>query len=207
MILLQKKRKADDDENGDEENGEEAEEPRSKIQATGNSDEPTSLFVGNLPFSATNESLKEFFESQVSGVIDARVIMDKFTQQPKGFGYIDFSNGSDAQSAMTAMSGAEYDGRAIRLDHATSKQGGGGDRRGSFGGGRGGDRGGRGGRGGFGGRGGDRGGRGGFGGRGGGRGGDRGGRGGFGGGRGGFGGRGRGGDRGGFSGSKKSFDE
>lgn len=127
------------------------------------------LFVGNLSFEATPDSVTEFFQEY--GTI-TRVSLPTKPEDgmPKGFGYVGFSSVEEAQSAFNDLQGVELGGRSVRLDFAAPRDNNGGGR-GGFSGGRGG--GGRGGpRGGFGGRGGARGGsRGGFGGRGGARGG------------------------------------
>jgi RNA recognition motif. (a.k.a. RRM, RBD, or RNP domain) len=157
------------------------------------------LYVGNLAYATTDDSLREFF-AQAGEVSSAEVVMDRATGRSKGFAFVTMASADAAQSAINMLNGKMLDGRALRIDLAKPKEdrprsfggggGFGGGDRGGFGGGGGGDRGGRGG---FGGGGGDRGGRGGFGGGGGGRGGDRGGRGGGGGDRGGRGGGGGGG--------------
>ncbi|PRQ74941.1 hypothetical protein AAT19DRAFT_13963 [Rhodotorula toruloides] len=170
----------------------------------------TTLFVGNLPFSASEDAVWTAF-ADFGDVQSVRLPTDPESGRPKGFGYVEFSSIEGSQAAVTAGgpestgSGVEIDGRKLRLDYSQPR----GERQG------GGDRnGGGGGRGGFGGRGGGRGGRGGFNDRGG-RGGGRGGRGGRGGGRSadaGWGGRPGGNPRsGGFSndkpaGKKISFD-
>jgi len=128
------------------------------------------VFVGNISWNTTEESLTEFF-SKCGSVVAVRIAKNPDGQM-KGFCHVEFDS-TEAVNAAVALAGTDIDGRAIRVDPAKSSSGGG---RGGFGGGRGG------GRGGFGG---DRGGRGGF---GGGRGGGRGGFGGGRGGRGGFGG-------------------
>jgi nucleolin len=150
--------------------------PRGGNSGADNS-EAKALFVGNLPFSATEDSLCAFFGD---GAVSARIPMNDEGRM-KGFAFVEFETNAQAKAALS-KNGHDMEGRALRLDLSAPKQGGGGrGGRGGFGGGRGGDRGGRGGRGGFGG------GRGGFG--------DR--RGGFGGDRGGF--RGGRGGRGGFN--------
>jgi nucleolin len=127
------------------------------------------VFVGNISFNATEDSLKEFF-SQAGNVVAVRIAKTP-DGQLKGFCHVEFDS-TEAVNSAVALAGSEIDGRAIRVDPAKSSTGGG-DRggRGGFGGGRGGFGGGRGGfgggRGGFGGDRGGRGGRGGFGGRGG----------------------------------------
>lgn len=144
------------------------------------------LFIGNLPFSATQDAVYETFAAY-GDITSVRLPTDPDTQQIKGFGYVEFGTLESAEAAVAQGRGEGIfiDNRQARLDFSQPRTGGG-DR----GGGRGGSRGG--GRGGFGGRGG---GGGGFGGRGGG-----GGR-GFGGDRGG---RGRGGGRGGGGGGGDS---
>jgi len=123
------------------------------------------LFVGNLPFSASEDALRDMFSEQGS-ILGIRLPTDPDSGRPKGFGYIQFSSIDEAKAAHGALNGQDLEGRSIRLDFSTPRPA-------------------NGDRGGFGGRGGGRGG--GFGGRGGGGrgGGGRGGRGGFGGGRGG----------------------
>jgi len=109
------------------------------------------LFVKNLSWSLTTDTLRDAFE----GAVDARIAMFSDTGNSRGFGFVEFPSGEAAQSAHDAMQGQEVDGRAITIDYATEKGGGGGGGRGggrgrgAFGGGHGG--GGRGGRGGYGG--------------------------------------------------------
>jgi hypothetical protein len=139
------------------------------------------LYVGNLPFTTTNEDLSQVF-SQYGTVTKAQVITDRETGRSRGFGFVEMSSG--AEEAVQAMNGAEFQGRRLTVNEARPREerprsGGGGG--GGYGGG-GGGYGGGGGGGGYGGGGG--GGRGGYGGGGGG------GRGGYGGGGGGRGGRG-----------------
>ena len=134
------------------------------------------IFVGNLPFSATDQVLQETF-AQYGTVESAKVITDRMSGRSKGFGFVEMSNDTEAQAAIDKLNGAEYEGRTITVNEAREMQpreGGGGGRpggRGGYGGG-----GGGGGRGGYGGGGG---GRGGHGGGGGGRGGHGGGGGGY----------------------------
>jgi RNA recognition motif-containing protein len=151
----------------------------------------TRLYVGNLSFQTTEDSLRAAFEGEGRVVTDVKIMLDRDTGRSRGFAFVEMGSEQDAQNAIQAMNGADVDGRPLRVNEAQPRQEGG---RGGFGGG-----GGGGGRGGFGGGGGGggRGGRGGFGGGGGGRGGYGGG--GGGGGRGGFGGGG-GGGRGGRGG-------
>ena len=113
------------------------------------------IYVGNLPFSATNESLSEMFAS--FGKVDSsKIVTDRDTGRSKGFGFVEMADSSEADAAIEKLNGADFGGRSLTVNEARPMEprtGGGG-----FGGGRGGDRGGRSGGGFGGGRGGDRGG-------------------------------------------------
>src|SRR2546423_12204321 len=102
------------------------------------------LYVGNLPFSATDDSLKEMF-AQAGQVESARIITDRDTGRSKGFGFVEMSSEAEASDAIKKFNGTELDGRALTVNEArpmTPREGGGG---GGGGGGRGGNRGGGGG--------------------------------------------------------------
>jgi cold-inducible RNA-binding protein len=117
------------------------------------------LYVGNLPFSVTEEQIHEWF-SQI-GVTPSGVnlIRDRFTGQSRGFAFVELNNDEEADRAINSMNGQNFGGRNLVVNEArpqAERAGGGG--RGGYGGGRGGQGGGGGGRGGHGGgRGGDRG--------------------------------------------------
>ncbi|HEV2406006.1 MAG TPA: RNA-binding protein [Ktedonobacterales bacterium] len=133
----------------------------------------TRIYVGNLPFSTTDEQLRQLF-SQFGDVVDVRVITDRNTGQSKGFGFVEMGTDASSRDAIAQLNGTMLGDRALRVNEAEARpdrpRGGGG---GGYGGGGGGYGGGGGGGGGYGG--GSRGGSGG--------GGSRGGRGGYGGGR------------------------
>ena len=104
------------------------------------------LYVGNLPFSATDDSLRELF-AQSGSVNSATIITDRDTGRSKGFGFVEMSSDQEATDAITKFNGTNFEGLTITVNEARPKaprEGGGG------GGGR--DRGGRGGGGGGGGR-------------------------------------------------------
>lgn len=108
------------------------------------------LYVGNLPFSATDQVLMDTF-SQVGTVESAKVIIDRDTGRSKGFGFVEMSTDAEAADAISKFNGADYDGRALTVNEArpmAPREGGGGGGRGGFGGGGGGGRGGFGGGGG-----------------------------------------------------------
>ncbi|KAE9401397.1 RNA-binding domain-containing protein [Gymnopus androsaceus JB14] len=98
----------------------------------------STLFVGNLSFSANEDSVWEFFGDY--GVKSVRLPTDRESGKPKGFGYVEFDDIENAKKAFEALSGQELDGRAVRLDYSQPRDS-------SGGGGRGAPRGGRGGRG------------------------------------------------------------
>ncbi len=95
------------------------------------------LYVGNLPYSATETSLREAFSA--SGTVDSvTVITDRDTGQSKGFGFVEMSSNAEAQQAMQALNGTTLDGRQIKVNEAQPKTSGGGGRRAGGGGGGGG---------------------------------------------------------------------
>jgi len=75
------------------------------------------LYVGNLPYSITDERLRQHFAAHGS-VTSARVIIDKFTGKSKGFGFVEMSSGEEAERAMTALNGTELEGRKIVVTEA-----------------------------------------------------------------------------------------
>ncbi len=122
------------------------------------------LYVGNLPFQATEEDVGNWFTQ--AGVTPANVtlVRDRFSGQPRGFGFVEVTNDEDANRAVQALNGQDFMGRNVVVNEARPPREGGGGGGGGRGGGGGG--GGRGGYGGGGGGGGGRGGGGGGGGRG-----------------------------------------
>jgi len=109
------------------------------------------LYVGNLPYSASQDSLQAEF-SKCGTVDSVNVIMDRDTGQSKGFAFVEMSSDSEAQRAIQQLNGTSVDGRNITVSEARPKAprsggGGGGGGRGGYGGGGGGG----GGRGGYGG--------------------------------------------------------
>ena len=110
------------------------------------------IFVGNLDFGATEESLRGMFEAH--GAVERVSIMtDRDTGRSRGFAFVEMTNGDEAERAIAALNGANLGGRALNVNEARPKTtgGGGGGGRGGFGGGGGGgnSRGGGGGGGGF----------------------------------------------------------
>ncbi len=100
------------------------------------------IYVGNLPFSATQESLGEMF-AQYGEVSSTKIITDRDTGRSKGFGFVEMSDSDAADQAIEKLNGSDMGGRALTVNEARPME----PRQGGFGGGggRGGDRGGRGG--------------------------------------------------------------
>jgi RNA recognition motif-containing protein len=101
------------------------------------------IYVGNLPFSATQESLNDLF-SQFGAVTSTKIITDRDTGRSKGFGFVEMSDASAADAAIEKLHGSDMGGRNLTVNEAKPME----PRTGGFGGGnrdRGGDRGGFGG--------------------------------------------------------------
>ena len=107
----------------------------------------TRLYVGNLPFSASDEDLQQMF-SEVGQVVSAQVVIDRETGRSRGFGFVEMSKAEEAQAAVRRFDQTQMKGRAITVNEARPRSEGGGGGRGGYGGGGGGGRGGRGGHGG-----------------------------------------------------------
>ena len=114
------------------------------------------LYVGNLSFNVTSQSLEELF-TQFGNVESAQVVQDRDTGRSKGFGFVEMGDDNAAQEAIRGLHEKEHDGRPLTVNEARPREergggGGGGGRRGGGGYGGGGGGGGRGGYGGGGGR-------------------------------------------------------
>ncbi len=80
----------------------------------------TKLFVGSLPFSVSDTTLKETFEKHGS-VLSAKVIMDRDTNRSRGFGFVEMENPTDATKAIKALNDSEIDGRNIVVNEAKAR--------------------------------------------------------------------------------------
>jgi cold-inducible RNA-binding protein len=104
------------------------------------------IFVGNLSFSSTEESIRSMFE-RYGAVNSARIMTDRDTGRSRGFAFVEMENEAEADQAITALNGSTVDGRAINVNEARPKPergfgggAGGGNRFGGGGGGGGGRR-------------------------------------------------------------------
>jgi len=88
----------------------------------------TKLYVGNLPFGATEESVRALFTTH--GTVDkVTLITDRDTGQPRGFGFVEMPN-AEAARAMQALNGADFGGRALKVNEAKERERSGGGNRG-----------------------------------------------------------------------------
>uniref|UniRef100_A0A183C029 RRM domain-containing protein n=1 Tax=Globodera pallida TaxID=36090 RepID=A0A183C029_GLOPA len=77
-----------------------------------------SVYVGNIPYNATEEDIGNMFSS--CGVVtNVRIVYDRETNRPKGFGFCEFQDQQGAQNAVTNMNGAELYGRPLRVNIAS----------------------------------------------------------------------------------------
>jgi RNA recognition motif-containing protein len=95
----------------------------------------TKLFVGKLSFNTTNDSLQALFAT-FGTVVSATVINDRDTNQSKGFGFVEMESQTEAQAAINALDGKEFEGRSIVVNVARPREdrptNGGGNFRGGF---------------------------------------------------------------------------
>lgn len=75
------------------------------------------LYVGGLPYSTTEDQLREAFE-QAGAVSSAIVIMDKMTGRSKGFGFVEFASDDDATKAIDMWNGKDFGGRSLTVNEA-----------------------------------------------------------------------------------------
>ncbi|MDJ0867368.1 MAG: RNA-binding protein [Myxococcota bacterium] len=87
------------------------------------------LYVGNLPFSTSEDELRAVFEAH-GPVESVALITDRETGRPRGFGFVEMGDESSAEAAIRAMDGSQLGGRSIRVNEAHDKRGGGGGPRG-----------------------------------------------------------------------------
>jgi RNA recognition motif-containing protein len=95
----------------------------------------TQIYVGNLSYNATEEELRHAF-SEYGQVSAVNIIMDRQTDRPRGFAFVDMPNGAEAKKAIEALNLQEIAGRAVTVNEARPKSdqprreggGGGGDR-------------------------------------------------------------------------------
>ena len=79
------------------------------------------IFVGNLEFSATEQDIRQLFERY--GVVDTvRIMTDRETGRPRGFGFVEMSDDTAARAAITGLQGAALGGRTLNVNEARSRE-------------------------------------------------------------------------------------
>lgn len=79
----------------------------------------TKLYIGNLPFTATEDAVRNLFAPH-GAVENLSLINDRDTGRPRGFGFLEMSS-ADASRAMQALNGKDFDGRALKINEAQDK--------------------------------------------------------------------------------------
>lgn len=96
---------------------------------------PKRIYVGNLPFSSSSQDVQELFE-QYGKVNEVHLVTDRQTGQPRGFGFVEMESGSDADEAIEAINGRDFQGRPLKVNEARPRENRGGPRSGGgYGGG------------------------------------------------------------------------
>jgi RNA recognition motif-containing protein len=84
----------------------------------------TKLFVGNLPFSASEETVRALF-AEYGTVQTVSLVNDRQTGTPRGFGFVEMSSSDAANKAMHGLNGRNFDGRAMKVNEAQDRERGG----------------------------------------------------------------------------------
>lgn len=99
------------------------------------------IYVGNISWNLSDQDLSDLF-APYGEVASAKIVMDKFTNRSKGFGFVEMPNDEQAQAAISQLNGSEVDGRNLVVNESRPKEGGsgggGGFKKRNFGGGGGG---------------------------------------------------------------------
>lgn len=98
----------------------------------------TRLYVGNLPFTADETQIRELFSQSGRAVTEVKLVTDRDTGRPRGFGFVEMGSSQDADGAIRDLNGRDFGGRALTVNEAKERTSGGGG--GGFGGGFGGSR-------------------------------------------------------------------
>jgi RNA recognition motif-containing protein len=79
------------------------------------------IYVGNLPFSITEDKLKEAF-TEYGTVVSVKIIIDKQSGKSRGFGFVEMANDSEAQKAIEQANGKELEGRNLKVNEAKRRE-------------------------------------------------------------------------------------
>ena len=79
------------------------------------------LYVGNLPFSTDEQQIRELFSQNDRTVSEVKIITDRDTGRPRGFGFVEMGTDEDAQAAIRELNGYEIEGRALTVNEARER--------------------------------------------------------------------------------------
>lgn len=79
------------------------------------------IYVGNLSFNAGENDIRKVFE-EFGSVDTVKIVMDKFTNRSKGFGFVEMTNDEDAKKAISQLDGKEHLGRALKVNAARPRE-------------------------------------------------------------------------------------
>ncbi len=79
------------------------------------------LFIGNLPYTATESDLQDHF-AQAGVVVSAKIMLDRMTGRSRGFGFVEMSNDGEAQKAISLFHKQEFQGRPLTVDSAKPRE-------------------------------------------------------------------------------------
>jgi RNA recognition motif-containing protein len=82
---------------------------------------PNKLFVGNLPWSVTQDQLSEMF-AQYGELVDVHLVTDRMSGRSRGIGFVEFASAEEAQAAIEAVHGTELEGRELVVNVARPRQ-------------------------------------------------------------------------------------
>ena len=92
----------------------------------------TRLYVGNLPFSADEDQIRDLFSQSGRAVTEVKLVTERDTGRPRGFGFVEMGSAQDADGAIRDLNGTDLGGRSLTVNEAKERSSGGG---GGFGGG------------------------------------------------------------------------
>jgi len=79
------------------------------------------IYVGNLSYSTTEDRLNDLF-TQYGTVVSVNIIKDRYTDQSKGFGFVEMEEDDSAEAAISALNNSEFDGRELRVSEAHERK-------------------------------------------------------------------------------------
>ncbi len=79
------------------------------------------LYVGNLPFSANDDAVRELFSQDGRAVTEVKLITDRDTGRPRGFGFVEVENQEQADAAIRALNGQDFGGRSLTVNEARER--------------------------------------------------------------------------------------